>query len=389
MSDISTVLAEATGPLAGVVVADFSRVLAGPYATMMLADLGATIIKVESPAGDETRSWRPPVYGDDSTYYLSVNRNKQSIVLDLKDDDDLAVAQALAARADVMIENMKPGNMERFGLDYDAVTAANPNVIYVSITGFGAEGGKELPGYDLLVQGISGMMSLQGDAGGPTYRAGVAVFDVITGLHAATAIVSALFHRATTGEGQRVELNLLSSALSGLANQTGGFALTGKSPQRMGNEHPSIFPYAPFPTADGEIILAIGNDRQFATLCDELGTSEWLDDDRFSTNVARSAHRDELRPMLIDALKAHTAREWFDILRGRKLPCAPLLDVAGGVEFAEEIGLDPIVTVGSGESEIRTIRNPIRFSATPATYRSAPPKLGEHSDAVRQWLRGN
>ena len=233
------------GPLDGVLVADSSRILAGPYATMLLADLVADVVKVEGPAGDDTRTWTPPVRDGVSTYYLGVNRNKRSIALDLKDDDDVRVARTLAARADVVIENFRPGGLTRFGLDYDAVASTNPAVVYASISGFGSgEEGAKLPGYDLIVQAISGFMSLTGETDGEPYRAGVALFDVMAGLHATIGVLAALNLRRDTGLGQHVEVNLLSSALSGLVNQTSAFVAGGVVPFRMGNSHPSLFPYA-------------------------------------------------------------------------------------------------------------------------------------------------
>ncbi|MCJ1675500.1 MULTISPECIES: CoA transferase [unclassified Rathayibacter] len=378
----------AKGPFDGLLIADFGRVLAGPYATMLLADLGATVIKVESAAGDETRSWTPPQRDGESTYYLSINRNKNSIVLDLADQDDLRVARRLAERADVVTENFKPGGMKRFGLDYASVSATNPAVVYASITGFGTAGGAGLPGYDLLVQAMSGMMTLTGPEDGEGYRSGVAVFDVITGLHTAIGIVTALYHRERTGEGQHVELNLLSSALSGLVNQTGGYLLSGKVPTRLGNDHPSIYPYAPFPTADGELVLTIGNDAQFGALCDALGLAGVAADPRFCSNALRSAHRSELRPLLVARLAGATAQEWFERLSALRLPCAPVLDVAGGIAFAESIGLDPVVTAGTGERAMPGIRHPITFSRTPADYRLGPPALGQDGDSIRAWLEG-
>jgi crotonobetainyl-CoA:carnitine CoA-transferase CaiB-like acyl-CoA transferase len=254
---------DVTGPLAGVVVADFSRILAGPYATMLLADLGATVIKVEGPGtGDDTRTWTPPATADGTaTYYLSINRNKRSIVLDLADPGDLDVARRLAARADVLIENFKPGGLRRFGLDHAAVSASNPRVVYCSISGFGTAGGAALPGYDLLVQATSGLMSVTGEPGGTPLRAGVAVFDVITGLHAAVAVLAALRHRDETGEGQLVETNLLSAALSGLVNQTSAYLVGGVVGRQMGNAHASLFPYEPLPTGDGELIVIAANDN--------------------------------------------------------------------------------------------------------------------------------
>jgi crotonobetainyl-CoA:carnitine CoA-transferase CaiB-like acyl-CoA transferase len=272
-----------SGPLSGLVVADFSRVLAGPYCTMLLGDLGAEIIKVESPAGDDTRHWVPPVRDDVGTYYLAVNRNKRSIVLDLGDDADLEVAHALSARADVFINNFKPGGLRRFGLDYAAVAARNPRSIYCSISGFGTAGGAKLPGYDLLVQGMSGLMSLTGSPDGPAYRAGISVFDVMTGLHSAIGILAALHHRDVTGAGQEIETNLLSTALSALVNQSSAYVAAGVVPERMGNSHLSVFPYEPLPTGDGELIVVAGNDGQFAKLCAALERPELAKDPRFAT----------------------------------------------------------------------------------------------------------
>ncbi|WP_139006476.1 CaiB/BaiF CoA transferase family protein [Arthrobacter crystallopoietes] len=377
----------ASGPLAGIVVADFGRVLAGPYCTMLLADLGATVIKVESPSGDETRAWKPPVFEGQSTYYLSINRNKRSIALDFGDPDDLETARCIAGSADVVIENFKPGGLDRFGLDYTSIAERNPAVVYASITGFGTAGGAELPGYDLLVQAMSGLMSLTGDSHTPGYRSGIAVFDVITGLHAAIGVLSALHERGKSGRGQRIEVNLMSSALSGMVNQTAGFLLSGNVPTRMGNEHPSIYPYEPFPTAKGEIILGIGNDRQFRTLCGVLGVPELVTDPKFAAAPDRSLNRSALRPILQDKLAARTASEWFDIFTEARLPCAPINDVRGGMEFAQRLGLEPIVEVGNGEDALPGVRNPITFSATPASYDLVPPGIDADRGDILQWLQ--
>ncbi|MBU1386209.1 CaiB/BaiF CoA transferase family protein [Microbacterium profundi] len=376
------------GPLSGIVIADFGRVLAGPYCTMLLADMGATVIKVESPAGDETRAWMPPEHEGQSTYYLSINRNKLSIKLDFSDPEDLAVARDLAGRADVVIENFKPGGLEKFGLDYQSVTSINPTVIFASITGFGTAGGAGLPGYDLLVQAASGLMSLTGAPDTEPFRAGVAVVDVFTGMHACIGILAALNHRQATGEGQRVEVNLLSSALSGLVNQTGAYAIAGVVPTRMGNEHPSIYPYEPIATGEGEIVLAIGNDRQFRGLCRELGIPELAEDPRFAAAPDRSRNRLELRPLLELALAQAAASEWFERLTAAGIPCAPIQDIAAGVQFAERIGLDPIIHAGPEAESLPGIRHPIAFSRTPATYDKAPPGLGADTELVRRWLAG-
>src|ERR687890_1879643 len=273
--------ASRSGPLAGILIADFSRILAGPYATMLLGDLGAEVVKVEGPAGDDTRSWQPPVREGVATYYLGVNRNKRSVALDLRDPDDLAAARELARRADVLVENFKPGGLARFGLDQATVSATNPGIVYASISGFGTQpGGASLPGYDLIVQAISGLMSLAGAPDGDPYRAGVAVFDVMAGLHATIGVLSALNHRHATGRGQHVEVNLLASALSGLVNQSSAFVAGDVVPFRMGNSHPSLFPYEPLPCADGELIIVAGNNEQFRRLVGALGVPELADDPR-------------------------------------------------------------------------------------------------------------
>ena len=374
------------GPLAGLLVADFSRVLAGPYCTMILGDLGADVIKVEGPGGDDTRHWVPPVRSGISTYYLSVNRNKRSIQLNLRDPGDRAAAAELARRADILVENFKPGGLRQFGLDYDTVQATNPAVIYASITGFGAGGGAHLPGYDLIVEAMSGLMSLQGDADGQPYRAGIAIFDVMSGLQTAIGVLAALEHRTRTGEGQRIQTNLMATALAGMVNQTGAYASAGVVPHRMGNSHPSLFPYEPLPTADGDLVIAAGNDAQFRNLCAVLGAPELSTDDRFAKNSGRTANRDELRPLLIERLKTRPADEWFDKLIAAGVPCGPINSVAGGVAFAEQIGLDPVVLAGQGDAAVPGIRNPLTFSATAPRYDLPPPELDEHGTAIRAWL---
>jgi crotonobetainyl-CoA:carnitine CoA-transferase CaiB-like acyl-CoA transferase len=375
-----------SGPLAGIVVADFSRILAGPYCTMLLADLGATVIKVESPAGDDTRSWSPPSRGDDATYYLAINRNKSSIALNLKDADDLAVAHRIASRADVFIENFKPGGLARFGLDYDSVAVSNPGVIYSSISGFGTKEGASLPGYDLLVQALSGLMSLTGSPDGPPYRAGISVFDVMTGMHSGMGILAALHHRTQSGRGQHIETNLMSSALSGLVNQTSAYVAGDFIPERMGNAHLSLFPYEPLPTGNGELIVVAGNNGQFEKLCAALDLPGLPQDPRFSTPSGRNFEREQLRPLLLERLSRHSAQEWFEILSAAGIPCAPIQNVAEGVQLAERLGLEPVVLAGQGQSAMPTIRNPITFSRTPPSYDLAPPSLDGDRSAVLDWL---
>lgn len=373
-----------TGALDGIVVADFSRVLAGPYATMLLADLGATVVKVERPgAGDDTRAWGPPFAEDgQSTYFQSVNRNKASIALDLGVEADREIAVALATRADVLVENHKPGALTRFGLDYAQVRALNPSVVYCSISGFGAGAGADLPGYDLLVQAMGGLMSITGTAE-PT-KAGVAVVDVLTGLHAAVGILAALHHRDRTGEGQRVEASLLTSLQSSLVNQASAFVGAGAVPGFMGNAHPSIAPYEVFSAADRSMILAVGNDAQFARLAGVLELPGLVADPRFATNAARVEHRAELKALIESVLSTIPADEWQERITAAGVPCGPINDIAQGFALAERLGLHPVVEVDDARRRTaqRQVANPIRYSATPAAYRSAPPFVDEDRAAV-------
>lgn len=379
-----------SGPLSGLLVADFSRVLAGPYCTMLLADLGAEVVKVESPDGDDTRGWKPPTTDDGvSTYWLGVNRNKRSVVLDLKQPDDLAAAKELARRADVLVENFKPGGLARFGLDHASVSATNPSLVYASISGFGSGKGAGLPGYDLIVQAISGLMSLTGSPDGEPYRAGISVFDIMSGLHATIGILAALRHREATGEGQHVEVNLLASALSGLVNHSSAVVNADVVPFRMGNAHPSVFPYEPLPTADGDLIVTAGNDRQFRILCEVLGVPGLADDPRFARNAERTANREDLRPLLVERLADKGKQEWFELLIAAGVPCGPINTVDQGVAYAQSLGLDPVVAlpVADGAPQRYGIRNPVTYSATPPQYVLPPPDLDEHGAAIRAWLQ--
>ncbi len=373
-----------TGALDGIVVADFSRVLAGPYATMLLADLGATVVKVERPgAGDDTRAWGPPFAADgQSTYFQSVNRNKASIALDLSDAADREIAVALAARADVLVENYKPGALARFGLDYQQVSAVNPAVVYCSISGFGSGLGSDLPGYDLLVQAMGGLMSITGSTE-PT-KAGVAVVDVLTGLHASVAILAALHHRDRTGEGQRVEATLLTSLQSSLVNQASAFVGAGVVPRFMGNAHPSISPYEVYSAADRPMILAVGNDGQFARLAEVLGNPGLAADPRFATNAARVGNRVALTAEIEGRLSQRPADAWQDELTAAGVPCGPINDIAQGFALAERLGLEPVVEVSDVRRSApqRQVANPVSYSRTPASYRSAPSHVDEDRAAV-------
>jgi crotonobetainyl-CoA:carnitine CoA-transferase CaiB-like acyl-CoA transferase len=364
-----------TGALDGIVVADFSRVLAGPYATMLLGDLGAEVVKVERPgAGDDTRHWGPP-YAEDgiATYFAAVNRNKRSMWLDLGTDEGVAAARELALRADVVVENFRPGTLDRLGLGYAALAAANPRAIVCSISGFGSGAGAELPGYDLLVQAMGGLMSVTGPAPGEPTKVGVALVDVITGLHAVYGILAALRHRDATGEGQHVEVNLLSSLLSALVNQASAYVAGGVVPGILGNDHPSITPYGVYPTADRPLVLAVGNDRQFRALCSVLGVP-LADDERFATNPARVHHRVELRAELESALAGAGADTWRAALTEAGVPCGPVNDIADAVHLADSLGLAPVVGVPGG---LPQVANPLRMSATPPSYRSGPPSMPE------------
>ena len=376
----------ATGPLAGIVVADLSRVLAGPYATMLLADMGALVIKVEGPRGDDTRSWVPPMRDGEGTYFLSVNRGKFSIALDFADPQQLEVVHRIVDRADVLVENFKPGGLRRFGLDHETLRARHPRLVYASITGFGTAGGIDLSGYDLLAQAVSGLMDVTGAPdGGPT-KAGVALVDVITGLHATAGILAALNARHATGRGDRIEVNLLSSILSGMVNQTAAFVAGDVVPRRMGNAHPSLSPYEPFPTADRDLVLAVGNDAQFARLCVVLGIPRLADDPRYDTMGARNANRDELRGILSARLRTRGADEWFELLREAGVPNGPILGVDGGVRFAEALGLEPVARAGSGSRVIPTVRHPIGYASGEVDYSQAPPHLDGDRERVLAWL---
>jgi crotonobetainyl-CoA:carnitine CoA-transferase CaiB-like acyl-CoA transferase len=375
----------AAGPLDGIKVADFSRVLAGPFATMMLADFGADVIKVESPAGDDTRSWVPPVdeHGG-GTYFSSVNRNKRSVVCDLRTEEGLAHALDIALNADVIIENFRPGIMQRYSLDYETIRAKRPDVIYCSITGFGSKGGAHLPGYDLLVQAVGGLMSVTGSPESEPSKVGVALVDVVTGQNAVVGILAALRSRDHTGKGQRIDVNLLSSLLASLVNQASSTLATGESPQRMGNAHPSIAPYETLCTADAPLALAVGTDKQFAALARVLGVPELSKDTRFRDNSSRVAHRAELKALLEEQLQKKPAVEWSGLLSEAGVPAGKVNSIVEALQLADDLGLNPVVEIadGSGRRTSRQVANPIQLSETPATYRRLPPLLGEHSGAT-------
>ena len=366
----------ARSALEGVVVVDFSRVLAGPYATMMLGDFGAEVIKIERPGvGDDTREWGPPYDSAGvATYFNSVNRNKRSVVLDLTDPGDVQRARDLVATADIVVENFRPGTMEKLGLGYDDLRAIRPDVIYCSITGFGTDGGAALPGYDLLVQAVGGLMSVTGTEPGDPTKVGVALVDVLAGLHALSGILVALAHRDRTGEGQRVDTNLFSVLLSSMVNQASGYLGAGAVPTMMGNRHPSIAPYQTFDTADRPIAVAVGNDKQFAALTTAIGLPGLAEDPRFVSNPLRVANRDALCALLEPALQAHGADHWYAALAAVGVPAGPINDLSEAFAFARQLGI--VTTVPVPGSPTPQVANPVSLSATPVTYRSAPPALG-------------
>lgn len=381
--------APAALPLHGVLVADFSRVLAGPLCTMTLADLGARVIKVERPGtGDDTRGWGPPFSATGSTYFESVNRNKESVALDLADPDGLAAARRLALRADVVVENFKPGGLSRLGLGYAELSARNPGLVYASISGFGAEAGADLPGYDFIAQAVGGLMSITGDPGGEAHKVGVALVDVLTAKDATIGILAALRARDRSGRGSHVRVNLLSSLQGALANQAQAYLGAGVVPGRMGNEHPSIVPYQALACADGPLAVAAGNDGQFGRLCAELGVPLVAEDARFATNSARVAHRRELVPLLEAALASAPAAAWQERLTAAGIPAGRVAGIDEGIAFAESLGLEPTIDVhdAAGTAVGRQIRHPATWEPPLVSPTRAPPRLGEHTREVLDWL---
>lgn len=388
-------VAEAKPVLQGVRVADFSRVLAGPYATMMLADFGADVIKIESPAGDDTRQWKPPVDADgNSTYFASVNRNKRSVVCDLKTEEGLARAREIARSADIVVENFRTGVMAKFGLDAETLRADKPALIYCSITGFGNHEGAALPGYDLLVQAVGGLMSVTGPESGEPSKVGVALIDVLTGMNALTGILLALREREQSGQGDVVHVDLMTGLLSGLVNQASSTLATGIAPGRIGNAHPSITPYELLMASDRPIVIAAGNDRQFASLCKVLDTRAGDNlppisgDPRFATNPERVLARDALRAELERRLALAPAAEWAELFMTAGVPSGLVNDIAEAVAFAERLGLEPTVDLPNASGHTtKLIRNPIQLTDNPPTYHHAPPTLGADQSAT--WLPRN
>jgi crotonobetainyl-CoA:carnitine CoA-transferase CaiB-like acyl-CoA transferase len=388
-------------PLAGIKVLDLSRVLAGPWASQLLGDLGADVVKVErAGSGDDTRAWGPPWLKDgegndtkESAYFLCANRNKRSIAIDFTKAEGQALVRRLAERADVLIENFKVGGLRGYGLDYASLSALNPRLIYCSITGFGQTGPyAERAGYDFLIQGMGGLMSITGrpddEPGGGPQKVGVALTDIMTGLYAANAIQAALIERANSGRGQHIDLALLDVQIACLANQASNYLVGGKVPQRMGNAHPNIVPYQDFPTADGNMILTVGNDGQFKKFCEVAGKPEWAADARYATNPARVANRRDLVAAIAEVTRTRTTQAWIDALETAQVPCGP-------VNTIDQVFADPhVVARGTrielphtAGSSVAMPRNPIRFGASPVEANAAPPGLDADRDTIlRDWL---
>jgi len=378
-----------TGALAGIRVADFTRVVAGPYATMLLGDLGARIIKVEQPGtGDDTRTWGPPFAGGESTYFLAVNRNKQSICLDLHDPADVATARRLIQTSDVLIENFRPGFMDRLGLGYDQLRPTQPGLIYCAISGYGQDGPyRDRAGYDVNVQALGGLMGITGTPDGPPVKTGVALVDVATGLYAFSGILAALYHRERTGVGQRLDVSLLSTQLATLINAASGYLVAGAMPQRQGTAHASIVPYQVFATGDGYLMVAAGNDKLFARLCAVLGHPQWATDPRFVTNADRVQHREPLLAGIAAVLQTGTTAQWEQALEAAGVAVAPVNDMAQVFADPQVVHSGQVVTLPHPTvGDLPLVGPAVTYSATPAIVALPPPLLGQHSVAIHRAL---
>ena len=384
-------------PLAGVRVLDLSRVLAGPWATQLLADLGADVVKIEKPgAGDDTRHWGPPwhEYGDQkvAAYFLAANRGKKSVAIDFASEEGAALLRRMAADADVLVENFKVGRLKKFGLDAESLRAAYPRLIYASITGFGQDGPyAPRAGYDYIIQAMGGLMSLtglpDGEPGGGPVRAGVAVADLFTGMYAANAILAALYRRERTGEGATIDMALFDTQLAMLANQASNSLVSGKDPVRQGAGHPNIVPYQPFAAADQPIIIAVGNDRQFAKLSAIVGHPEWADDPAYSTNAARVAARDRLVPMIAEIIADRPASEWLEQLEAAGIPAGPINTISQALGDPQALHRGVRLSAeGGGLGKVPMIGCPIRLDGQRSDAELPPPALGEHSDLLKEWI---
>ncbi|HVH56057.1 MAG TPA: CoA transferase [Vicinamibacterales bacterium] len=374
-----------TAPLEGILVVDFTRVLSGPYCTMQLADMGARVIKVEQPGkGDDTRAWGPPFLNGESAYFLSINRNKESLALDLKHPEATHIIDALLARADVLVENFRPGTMERLGLGYESVSRRFPRLVYCAISGFGQTGPRtKEPGYDAVVQAEGGLMSITGDADGQPFRLGVAISDIASGMFAAQGIAFALLARERTGKGQLVDVGMLDATAALLTYQAGIYFATGRTPGRMGNRHPTIVPYETFAASDGDFVIAVGNDEQWRRLCASAELEHLAMDERFATNRARVTNYSTLRPLLAETLRARTRSEWVDLLRPAGVPCGSVREVAEVLEDPQLAARGMIQELEHAVAgKMRVTGVPIKLSDTPGTVRTPPPALGQHTTDI-------
>ncbi|WP_042355519.1 CaiB/BaiF CoA transferase family protein [Bacillus rubiinfantis] len=374
-----------TGALGGIKVLDLTRVLAGPYCTMILADLGAEVIKVEAPGGsDETRGWGPPFRNGVSAYYLCANRNKRSITVNLKTEEGRNIIRALVKEADVVIHNFKTGSMEKWELDYDSLKPINPRIVYCSITGFGETGpDRHLPGYDYMIQGMSGLMSITGSEESGPMKIGVAMVDILTGLYAAIAIEAALLEREKSHQGQKIDMSLLDTAVSSLANVASNYLISGEVPRRLGNHHPNIAPYSTFKALDGELIIAVGNDRQFAALCEVLGVRELAHEERFHTNESRVKYKQQLTAILETQLQVKTVNEWLDLFSRHNIPSGPIATIDQVVEHPQVVAREMIVPVEHPQAGlVKLIGSPIKLSRTKVNIERHPPVAGEHTDEI-------
>ncbi|MED0704338.1 MAG: CoA transferase [Bacillaceae bacterium] len=375
------------GALEGVKVLDLTRVLAGPHCTMILADLGADVIKVEAPGGsDETRFWGPPFQNGVSAYYLCANRNKRSITVNLKSEEGREIIRILAKEADVLIHNFKTGSMEKWQLDYDALQKINSRLVYCSITGFGETGPyRYLPGYDFIIQGMSGLMSITGSEESGPMKIGVAMVDILTGLYSVISIEAALLERGRSGKGQKIDLSLMDTAVSSLANVASNYLISGKVPRRLGNDHPNIVPYSKFKALDGDIIIAVGNNRQFATLCEVMGLSEMAMDARFCTNVARMENKLELTRILEYQLQLKTVNEWIKLFSEKNIPCGPIHTIDQVFEHPQVLARDMVVQVEHPEAGmVKLVGSPVKLSRTNTKIERHPPMAGEHTWEILQ-----
>jgi formyl-CoA transferase len=377
-------------PLSGLRILDLSRVLAGPYCTMILGDLGADVIKVEPPEGDETRGWGPPLLGGESAYYLCVNRNKRGMILDLKNPDGQKVVRELASRSDVLVENFRPGTLERFGLDPAALRGENPGLVTCSISGFGQTGPRrDQPGYDFMIQAMGGVMSFTGEPGGQPIKVGVAVTDVIAGLYAVIAIQGALAQRQKTSQGQQLDISLFDTQLAWLVNVGSNYLVSGESPKRYGNAHANIVPYQSFSARDGYFCLTVGNDRQFIKLCELMGHPEWSNDPRFSGNRERVENRDTLIPLLQGVFQERPAAEWLGMLEGAGIPCGPILTLDRVFAEPQVAAREMLIRMEHPVTgRIPMVASPLKMDATPVRYRLSPPRAGEHTREVLHEVLG-